>query len=962
MSTSEQNQRAFPPLPRASAPAGLRFEHHEPGRPLVGIGVASPRLSWQVPGADPGFHQSAYEVEISLDGASPKVFRVESSDQVLVPWPAQPLASRQVATVRVRLRGSRRSPGTGTSADPSDSAGLSDWNDWSEAATVEAGLLSKDDWKASFITPSTIGKIGQPAPVMSGNLFLDDSPARARLYISAHGAYLAAINGQRVGDEVLAPGWSAYHKRLRYQSFDVTDMLHAGDNLLDVLLGNGWYRGRLGFKGERALYGERLAVIAQLEVMTAEDKRYLLATDRNWRARESSLLADDIYDGQRTDLRLPLFGERTQPGVEVELTEDSVDRLVAPDGPPVRVTEIVPAVRVWESPSGATLVDFGQNLVGWVRLRVRNLPSGSEVVVRHAEVLEGGELGTRPLRSARATDGYIVAGTSEEILEPTFTFHGFRYAEVSGVGSLDVADVEAMVIGSDMRRTGWFSSSHPQLNRFHDNVVWSMRGNFVDVPTDCPQRDERLGWTGDLQVFSPTATFLFDCTGLLTSWLADLACEQRDDGTVPFVIPNVLGETRPAAAWGDAATVVPWVLYQRSGDVGILARQLPSMCRWVDRLSELAGADHLWSGGFQFGDWLDPSAPPNDPFRARADPDVVATAHLARSAEIVALAATVLGEVDKAQHYAEIATAVREAFSRHYVTPAGRVVSEAETVYSLALAWELLAEECQRSLAGRRLADLVRSCGFRIGTGFVGTPVVADALASGGQVDTAYRLLLQTGCPSWLYPVTMGATTIWERWDSMLPDGSINPGEMTSFNHYALGAVADWLHRSVAGLAPAEPGYREILVRPLLGGGLESAAARHLTPYGTAAVGWERGEGMLRLSVEVPVGANATVYVPGGEGPVRVGHGHHAWEVSDPVSSSTPSTTTVRDVFDQPQRWQRLLTVAVEAGLALDEADLARRLSPYLDSPACEIRPALVGEFAPGAEALGSRLDSILAP
>lgn len=962
MSASEQNQRSFPPLPRASAPEGLRFEHHEPGRPLVGIGVASPRLSWQVPAADPGFHQSAYEVEISRDGAGPQAFKVESSEQVLVPWPAEPLESRQVATVRVRLRGSRRAQGTGASPDPSGSAGLSDWNDWSEPATVEAGLLSKDDWKARFITPSTIGEIGRPAPVMSGNLFLDDSPARARLYISAHGAYLAAINGQRVGDEVLAPGWSAYHKRLRYQSFDVTDMLHAGENLLDVLLGNGWYRGRLGFKGERALYGERLAVIAQLEVMTAGDKRYLLATDRNWRAWESSVVADDIYDGQSTDLRSPLFGERTQPGAEVELTEDSVDRLVAPDGPPVRVTEIVPAVRVWGSPSGATLVDFGQNLVGWMRLRVRNLPGGSEVVVRHAEVLEGGELGTRPLRSARATDGYIVAGASEEILEPTFTFHGFRYAEVSGVDSLDVTDVEAMVIGSDMRRTGWFSSSHPQLNRFHDNVVWSMRGNFVDVPTDCPQRDERLGWTGDLQVFSPTASFLFDCTGLLTSWLADLACEQRDDGTVPFVIPNVLGETRPAAAWGDAATVVPWVLYQRSGDVGILARQLPSMCRWVDRLSELAGADHLWSGGFQFGDWLDPSAPPNDPFRARADPDVVATAHFARSAEIVALAATVLGEVEKAQRYAEIATSVREAFSRHYVTPAGRVVSEAETVYSLALAWELLAEECQRSLAGRRLADLVRSSGFRIGTGFVGTPVVADALASVGQVDTAYRLLLQTGCPSWLYPVTMGATTIWERWDSILPDGSINPGEMTSFNHYALGAVADWLHRSVAGLAPAEPGYREILVRPLLGGGLESAAARHLTPYGMAAVGWERGEGMLRLSVEVPVGANATVYVPGGEGPVRVGHGHHAWEVSDPVSSSTPRTTTVRDVFDQPERWRRLLTVAVEAGLALDEADLARRLSPYLDSPACEIRPALVGELAPGAEALGSRLDSILGP
>ncbi len=417
---------------------------------------------------------------------------------------------------------------------------------------------------------------------------------------------------------------------------------------------------------------------------------------------------------------------------------------------------------------------------------MNGLAPGDEVIVRHAEVLEDDELGIRPLRAAKATDTYLVAGSGEEILEPALTFHGFRYAEVTGVPELRSEDIDAVVVGSDLRRTGWFTSSHELLNRFHDNVVWSMRGNFLDVPTDCPQRDERLGWTGDIQVFAPTAMFLFDTAGFLSSWLGDLRAEQHPDGSVPFVVPDVLRDHSPAAAaWGDAATIVPWVLYQRTGDRGILARQLPSMCRWVDKVAELAGPDLLWSGGFQFGDWLDPTAPPDHPGKAKADPDVIATAYLARSAQIVATAARVLHRLDVADQYAALARAVRTSFAHAYVTPGGRVLSDAQTVYALAIMWDLLPSEEQRDEAGRRLADLVRESGYRISTGFVGTPLVADALTTTGHADVAYRLLLQTECPSWLYPVTMGATTIWERWDSMLPDGSINPGEMTSFNHYA---------------------------------------------------------------------------------------------------------------------------------------------------------------------------------
>ncbi|TCC36395.1 glycoside hydrolase family 78 protein [Kribbella speibonae] len=852
----------------AAAPGPPRFEHHTDASPALGLGTGAPRLSWTIPDAEPDYQQTAYEVEITRRGAV-ELHTVESCEQILVPWPGEPLSSREAASLRVRV------------------AHGDTWSEWSSAASVEAGLLEPTDWAATFASPVGLGATEMPAPILSSTITISGDVSSARLYATAHGVYVATLNGSRVGDQVLAPGWTSYPNRLRYQTYDVTDLVRSGENVLEVLLGDGWYRGHLGFKGEKALYGDRLALLAQLEITTTDGHRHVLATDESWSARESEILTHDLYDGQRTDLRRR--DRNWHPGIAgVERIEADMTRLVAPEGPPVRITEVLPARRVWRSPSGRTLVDFGQNAVGWVRLRVRGLAPGDEVIVRHAEVLENEELGTRPLRAAKATDTYLVAGSSEEILEPALTFHGFRYAEITGLADLRNEDIEAVVAGSDLRRTGWFTSSHELLNRFHDNVVWSMRGNFLDVPTDCPQRDERLGWTGDTQVFAPTAMFLFDTAGFLGSWLGDLQAEQETDGSVPFVIPDVLRDQSPAAAaWGDAATIVPWVLYERTGDRGILARQLPSMRRWVDKIAALAGPDRLWTGGFQFGDWLDPTAPPDRPGDAKADPDVVATAYFARSAETVARAARVLQQLDVADQYAALAKAVRTAFAHAYVTPAGRVLSDAQTVYALTVMWDLLPSDEQRSEAGRRLADLVRESGYRIGTGFVGTPLVTDALAKAGHADVAYRLLLQTECPSWLYPVTMGATTVWERWDSMLPDGSINPGEMTSFNHYALGAIADWLHRSVAGLAPGAPGYREIVVRPLLSSTLTSASARHLTPYGEAHVAWEINSDRFHLAVRVPVGATGHVYLPGTETAEIVRHGNHSWDVA--VQIDTPA-------------------------------------------------------------------------
>ncbi|CAM3537401.1 alpha-L-rhamnosidase [Kibdelosporangium persicum] len=880
----------------STAVTPVRFEHRDAA---LGIGTATPRLSWQVVTDDPDWAQTAYELESNGD-----VVRVDSAEQVLVPWPFEPLAARGRADVRVRV------------------ASGNQWTDWSDPSTVEAGLLAPEDWAAQFVSP-TRDDLDSPAPILSRQITVRANIASARLYATAHGVYSATVNGHRVGQEILAPGWTSYHHRLRYQTHDVTSLLREGDNKIEFLLGNGWYRGRLAWTGKRALYGDRLALLAQLEVTYDDGSIEVIGTDTTWSARTSGILANDLYDGQRTDLRP---AESTVDTVVV--VPGDLSRLVAPEGPPIRVTDVLPAVRVWQSPSGRTLVDFGQNVVGWVRLTARNTRAGDEVVVRHAEVLDNDELGTRPLRSAEATDTYLLDDAQEVVLEPSLTFHGFRYAEVTG---LDVRpeDVRAVVIGSDLRRTGWFSCSDADLEQFHRNVVWSMRGNFVDIPTDCPQRDERLGWTGDIQIFAPTAAFLFDTAGFLSSWLADLAVEQHPDGSVPYVVPEVLGTEAPTAtAWGDAATVVPWVLYQRYADPQILARQFDSMRGWVDKIASLT-TDGVWAGGFQFGDWLDPTAPPDDPFAAKADSDVVATAYLARSAEIVAEAAAVLGR--DGEHYEKLAAATREAFARHYVTPGGRIISDAPTVYALAIEWALLPSAEQRRHAASRLADLVRGNGFRIATGFVGTPLITDALTTSGHADLAFRLLLEKGCPSWLYPVTMGATTIWERWDSMLPDGTINPGEMTSFNHYALGAVADWMHRTLAGLSASAPGYRHITVKPIPHSALSHASARHLTPYGEASAGWRRADGQVIVEAVIPAGATATVHLPGRE-PFDIRHGRHSWTVPDLEPMSRP-VETVRDLLDTPGLWREAAALLVEHGLGTDDAAIARRAARYLDFP-----------------------------
>jgi alpha-L-rhamnosidase len=485
--------------------------------------------------------------------------------------------------------------------------------------------------------------------------------------------------------------------------------------------------------------------------------------------------------------------------------------------------------------------------------------------------------------AAAARPGRGGLGGPDEF-EPTLTFHGFRYVEVDGwPGEVTADSLVAVVVHSDLRRTGHFECSDELLNRLHSNVVWGTRGNFLDVPTDCPQRDERLGWTGDISVFAPTAAFLFDVDGFLRDWLADLAAEQRAaDGRVPFVVPDPLKYLEapsqfPApettAVWSDAAVWVPWALWQAYGEVDVLVQTFGSMVAHVRRVESLRSDTGLWDQGFQFGDWLDPTAPPDQPFLAKADNGVVATAY--HSARIVAEVAAILGRAEEADHFGVLAAATREAFNKHYVSEDGTIRSDAQTVYALAICFGLV-DEPVRGLAGARLAELVAGNGYRIGTGFAGTPFVTDALSGTGHLDEAYRLLMQRESPSWLYAVTMDATTVWERWDSMLPDGTINPGQMTSFNHYALGAVADWMHRFILGLGPAEPGYRVARIAPRPGGGITAAKGSLETRHGVIEVSWELpGDGRLHLKVTVPEGVTAVVDLPGTE-PVTVGAGTHA--------------------------------------------------------------------------------------
>jgi alpha-L-rhamnosidase len=852
----------------------LRAEYHHGD--VLGIGESRPRLSWITLTDIPGWSQASYEVDVNG-----RAFGRRDSDQSLfVEWPGRMLESRSRVGVRVRVWG----------RDGSSS-------EWSSPITIEAGLLSPDDWQANWVTPKIKGPDGRPAYLRHlFGLRGGDSVTRARLYATSAGINQLHLNGSVVGSSVLAPGWTAYANRLRYETHDVTDLVLPGANVLGVVVADGWWRGNLTWEMKRDVYGDRLGAFAQLEVTYADGTVDTIITDDAWRTSDGPILGADLYNGEAYDARIDLGGWATSAfdasdWLETEVFSPAVGDLVAPVGPPVRRIMELDVAEVISTPSNRTVLDFGQNLVGWVRFQVSGL-SGTKITLHHAEVLENGELSLRPLRNAKATDEYILRGGEPESWEPTATFHGFRYVQVDGwPGKLDPAQFKAVVIHSDFPSTGTFSCSDPLLNRLNENAVWGLRGNFVDIPTDCPQRDERLGWTGDLQVFAPTASFLFDVSGFVSNWLEDLRAEQFPDGRVALVVPAgppgmfPLG-TFAAAAWGDAATVVPWTMHERFGDLGVLERQFDSMRAWVDFVREKAGERLLWPQEPQLGDWLDPDAPPDDPGRGKTDPMLVATAYFARSAQLVSRAADALGRMNEADEYGRLAAAVGQAFRDEFMTPSGLLSSDSVTAYALAIVFDLYDEPSLRARGVERISLLSAARGYRVSTGFVGTPLVLPALSAGGDTATAYRLLTETKCPSWLYPVTMGATTIWERWDSMLPDGSVNSGEMTSFNHYALGAVADWMHQVIGGISAETPGYRQIRFQPTPGGGVTSADCSLHTPYGFVSCRWTLIDRQMTLEVEVPPNTSGVVVRPAlAEPDLEVTAGRHRWSYEVPENT-----------------------------------------------------------------------------
>lgn len=907
---------------------GIQFEHHPTG---FGVGQARPRLSWRI-SASEGHHvrnwvQTAYELQIGWrHNGEAETHRVESSQSVLVPWAARSLKSRESVWIKVKAHGL----GADLDGRPMPAS-----TGWSDEAPLEIALLDNQDWTAKLMVSSISPDNTKPLwPLLFRKCF--PLPAEvskistARLYITAHGVYQAFINGHRMGADEMAPGWTSYKHRLPYQSFDVGSCLETGKvNVIGVEGAEGWYAGRLGMDHKRCFYGEQVGLIVQLEVLFESGNCFTLVSDDTWKSCHSATTRSEIYDGEDYDARLEKRGWNSDQDFDESSWVPTkglplpTARLLALDQPPVRVTEEIAALRIFKSQSGKVLVDFGQNLAGKVRLQLSRLLSspalvGHKLSLSHAEVLEHRELGTRPLRGARPIDSVILSQDQPQTWAPKFTFHGFRYVQLDGwpdeFGLPRCEELTALVLHTDMNRTGWFSCSNSQINQLHQNAVWSMRGNFLSVPTDCPQRDERLGWTGDVQVFTKSASFLYDINGVLGSWLADLEAEQfehKRQGVPGLVVPDVFDSPPfppdPQCAWHDAAVLTPWDLYTSSGDRELLRRQYASMKAWVDQ-GLPRGPNGLWDQNvWQFGDWLDPSAPPNEPGKAATDSQIVADAYLVRVLETISTVSELLGEANDSARYSEDAKRVRKTFQNEYVTRAGLLVGDSQTGYAIAIGFGLLMGEEQRSKAASRLRHLVHAARYRIATGFVGTPSILHALSHNGDHQLAYRMLLEDSCPSWLYPVSMGATTIWERWDSMLPDGSINPGSMTSFNHYALGSVVTWLHHVVGGISPLEPGWRKFKVKPLPGGGLTSAQATFDSPYGRIVSSWDLDDhsGTFRISVTVPPNTIAVVVLPRNldagardeQDGVQVGSGNHQFSCSIKQAAWPPHAEFRRSTF-----------------------------------------------------------------
>lgn len=843
----------------------------------IGIDVEKPRFSWQIVSDQKNTLQTAYEVRVFDSNNAKKGKQIWTSDivgsdqSVNIEYAGPSLKSMQRAYWQVRVW-DKNNKATG----------------WSELAFWEMGILESSSWSASWITMKNEKQAegSLPAHYYRNEFSTGKKISSARAYVTSLGIYEMYINGEKVGDELFTPGWTSYNNRIQYQTYDVTSMV-GKDNAIGAIVADGWYRGNIGFKGQKGYYGDKLALLVQLQITYTDGTSETIETSENWKSSTGPILASDIYNGEAYDARLEMEGWSNlsfdDSGWEnAAVLNHSKDIIIAPQGVPVKAVEEIKPIESITTPKGEMVYDLGQNMVGWVKLKLKG-KKGDKITLKFAEVLDKeGNFYTANLRAAKCTDTYILKGDGEEIYEPKFTFHGFRFLMLEGLKQApSLGDITGVVIYSDMTPTGEFSCSDELINQLQHNIQWGQKGNFLDVPTDCPQRDERLGWTGDAQVFAPTAAFNFDVSAFYTKWMKDLSADQAPDGKVPHVIPDVLNGAGGSTAWADAALIIPWSTYLAYGDTRILVEQYESMKKWVGFMKEQAGDDHLWIGGTHYGDWLAFATTRSDYPGATTEKDLIATAYYAYSSGLLAKIAAIIGNSGDAKKYAALSENIKKAFVTEFVTSSGRLVSHTQTAYCLAIAFDLLPDSLIPKAAEYLAGDVKKM--KHLTTGFVGTPLLCKTLSSHGYEDLAFMLLNRKGYPSWLYPVTQGATTIWERWDGQKPDGTFQTTGMNSFNHYAYGAIGEWLYTYVAGIKIDEenPGYKHFVLGPHPGGGLTNATAEFHSLYGKIISSWKIDGDKTSYEFEVPANTTATVILPGSQEEKEVGSGKHSFTVQN---------------------------------------------------------------------------------
>jgi len=890
----------------------------------VGIDIRSPRFSWELRSSRRGVRQKGYQIEVfDLSGTVWDSGIVSSDSSVHCEYGGPMLCSRRRYYWKVRVWDEREQVSA-----------------WSEAAFWEMGLLEPGDWRAEWIEPEqqpvtleqpmnfydrakglvpTVYENLHPCQMVRKRFSAGAGIKQARIYATAHGVYELELNGVRVGDLELAPEFTAYDRYLQYHTYDVTDMLDEGDNVIGATLADGWYAGRVGLMGDNCQYGNKLALLMQMEIEYGDGSVQTVVTDRSFKSSTGPLVYSDLFIGERYDARLEkrdwsLASYDDSGWQAVREVQHDRGSLVAAYGEPVRAVKQIKPAGVLITPKGETVVDLGQVIAGKVRMRVRGA-AGTHIVLEHSEVLDeqGNFLHNIIGRFKDQKDVYVLKGAEDEEYEPRFTFHGFRYVKVTGYpGPASEDDFTGIVLSSDLRATGQFNCSDDRINQLQSNIRWSQIGNMLSIPTDCPQR-ERAGWTGDIQVFAPTACFNMDAGAFLTRWLRNVSAEQREDGQVPIVVPYLKGyaeiaalmSTDSSAGWGDACIIVPWVLYNSYGDERVLKENYGMMVAWVEYIeksaSEHTPADdglplsadrrerqsYLWNTGFHFGDWLIPSMSVSqggdgvDMMQsAFATKELVSTCFYAYSTGLMARIAGLLGHAADAKRYEELNGKVRQAFAEEYMDENGRLKAHFQGIYVLALQFGMIPDDA-RGKALDQLVGLIEANGNRLDTGFVSVPFLLDVLCDNGRSDVAYRLLYQTECPSWLYEVEKGATTIWEAWQAIMPNGKVTN---VSYNHYAFGCVGDWLYRRIAGLDKGEAGYRHIIVYPDLDCGLTHAGATYESVYGTIASEWKLAGRQVTQRVIVPANTTATIHLPGARLPAVREGGKFVREMSGLIS------------------------------------------------------------------------------